>query len=246
MKNPHPKEKTERNKSLVEDHKKLVNFIRANDAQSIALEFDVGIESANVAIKNSHPTQILSDKYDISNVRVGQILNKFYSKCPSCGTGFVPKSKNHKFCSVNCRSYAYAIKLEKQNQNGLQGKNGFVISNTADAAEIITVKGWDDSSTTGAIASPDENKSASVTWTGNKHGWASSSSPEKEETTAKEKIITNSNEWTMFSLEEISRKTSLSKTFLVSCATNGTIPFIKINNRWLISETNIKNILKIK
>ena len=243
MKNPHPKEKTERNKSLVEDHKKLVNFIRANDAQSIALEFDVGIETANVAIKNSHPTQILSDKYDISNVRVGQILNKFYSKCPSCGTGFVPKSKNHKFCSVNCRSYAYAIKLEKQNQNGLQGKDGFVISNTADDAEIITIK---ESSSTGLIkpysTKPDEN--VHMTWTGN--GWVSSSYPEKEETTAKEKIITNSNEWTMFSLEEISRKTSLSKTFLVSCATNGTIPFIKINNRWLISETNIKNILKIK
>lgn len=252
MKKNHPKEKTERNKSLVEDHKKLRSFIKANDAQSIASEFGVGIGAANVAIKNGYANQILSDKYDISNVRVRQILDKFYSICPSCGQGFESRSKNHIFCSVNCRSSAYANKLGREKQNGLQGKDDLVISNTADDAELITLKG---SSPTGLIGTIDNkpDESAHMTWTGN--NWVISSSyPEKEETTAKEKMITNSkkssfhinNEWTMFSLEEISRKTSLSKTFLVSCATNSTIPFIKINNRWLISETNIKNILEMK
>ena len=47
----------------------------------------------------------------------------------------------------------------------------FVISNTADAAEVITVRGWNGSSTTGTICTPTQNETATVWWTGTTSGW---------------------------------------------------------------------------
>jgi hypothetical protein len=47
----------------------------------------------------------------------------------------------------------------------------FVISNTADASEIITIRGWNGSSTTGTICTPTQNETAILTWTGSTNGW---------------------------------------------------------------------------
>ena len=47
----------------------------------------------------------------------------------------------------------------------------FVISNTADAAEVITVRGWNGSSTTGTIMTPTQNETAVCYWTGATSGW---------------------------------------------------------------------------
>ena len=47
----------------------------------------------------------------------------------------------------------------------------FVISNTADAAEVITVRGWNGSSTTGTIMTPTQNETALCNWTGATSGW---------------------------------------------------------------------------
>jgi hypothetical protein len=47
----------------------------------------------------------------------------------------------------------------------------FVISNTADAAEVITVRGWNGSSTTGTIMTPTQNETAICVWTGTTSGW---------------------------------------------------------------------------
>ena len=47
----------------------------------------------------------------------------------------------------------------------------FVISNTADAAEVITVRGWNGSSTTGTIMTPTQNETALCYWTGATNGW---------------------------------------------------------------------------
>jgi len=47
----------------------------------------------------------------------------------------------------------------------------FVISNTADAAEVITVRGWNGSSTTGTIMTPTQNETAICIWTGADNGW---------------------------------------------------------------------------
>ena len=47
----------------------------------------------------------------------------------------------------------------------------FVISNTADAAEVITVRGWNGSSTTGTICTPTQNETALLHWTGATNGW---------------------------------------------------------------------------
>lgn len=47
----------------------------------------------------------------------------------------------------------------------------FVISNTADAAEVITVRGWNGSSTTGTIMTPTQNETAVCYWTGATNGW---------------------------------------------------------------------------
>ena len=47
----------------------------------------------------------------------------------------------------------------------------FVISNTADAAEVITVRGWNGSSTTGTIMTPTQNETAVCYWTGSTSGW---------------------------------------------------------------------------
>ena len=52
----------------------------------------------------------------------------------------------------------------------LQGGT-FVISNTADAAEVITIRGWNGSSTTGTICTPTQNETAILTWTGATNGW---------------------------------------------------------------------------
>ena len=47
----------------------------------------------------------------------------------------------------------------------------FVISNTADAAEVITVRGWNGSTTTGTIMTPTQNETAVCYWTGATNGW---------------------------------------------------------------------------
>ena len=47
----------------------------------------------------------------------------------------------------------------------------FVISNTADGSEVITVRGWNGSSTTGTICTPTQNETAMVVWTGITSGW---------------------------------------------------------------------------
>ena len=47
----------------------------------------------------------------------------------------------------------------------------FVISNTADAAEVITVRGWNGSSATGTIMTPTQNETALCYWTGATNGW---------------------------------------------------------------------------
>jgi len=47
----------------------------------------------------------------------------------------------------------------------------FVISNTADGSEVITVRGWNGSSTTGTICTPTQNETATVWWTGTTSGW---------------------------------------------------------------------------
>jgi|TARA_X000001388_G_C2132427_1_gene85558 hypothetical protein len=47
----------------------------------------------------------------------------------------------------------------------------FVISNTADAAEVLTVRGWNGSSTTGTIMTPTQNETAICIWTGATNGW---------------------------------------------------------------------------
>ena len=47
----------------------------------------------------------------------------------------------------------------------------FVISNTADAAEVITVRGWNGSSTTGTIMTPTQDETAVCYWTGATNGW---------------------------------------------------------------------------
>lgn len=52
-----------------------------------------------------------------------------------------------------------------------QHQGYFVISNTADATEVITIRGWNGSSTTGTICTPTQNETAIVTWTGATSGW---------------------------------------------------------------------------
>ena len=47
----------------------------------------------------------------------------------------------------------------------------FVISNTADAAEVITVRGWNGSTTTGTIMTPTQDETAVCYWTGATNGW---------------------------------------------------------------------------
>ena len=47
----------------------------------------------------------------------------------------------------------------------------FIISNTADASEVITIRGWNGSSTTGTICTPTQNETAIVHWTGEDKGW---------------------------------------------------------------------------
>jgi len=47
----------------------------------------------------------------------------------------------------------------------------FVISNTADGSEVITIRGWNGSSATGTICTPTQNETAIVHWTGNDKGW---------------------------------------------------------------------------
>ena len=47
----------------------------------------------------------------------------------------------------------------------------FVISNTADGSEVITVRGWNGSSTTGTIMTPTQNETALCYWTGATNGW---------------------------------------------------------------------------
>ena len=47
----------------------------------------------------------------------------------------------------------------------------FVISNTADAAEVITVRGWNGSTTTGTIMTPTQNETGVCYWTGATSGW---------------------------------------------------------------------------
>jgi hypothetical protein len=47
----------------------------------------------------------------------------------------------------------------------------FVISNTADGSEVITVRGWNGSSTTGTICTPTQNETALLHWTGATNGW---------------------------------------------------------------------------
>ena len=47
----------------------------------------------------------------------------------------------------------------------------FVISNTADAAEVITVRGWNGSTTTGTTMTPTQNETAICIWTGATNGW---------------------------------------------------------------------------
>ena len=47
----------------------------------------------------------------------------------------------------------------------------FVISNTADGSEVITVRGWNGSSTTGTIMTPTQNETAVCYWTGATNGW---------------------------------------------------------------------------
>ena len=52
----------------------------------------------------------------------------------------------------------------------LQG-GSFIISNTADGSEVITIRGWNGSSTTGTICTPTQNETAILTWTGVDNGW---------------------------------------------------------------------------
>ena len=47
----------------------------------------------------------------------------------------------------------------------------FVISNTADAAEVLTIRGWNGSNTTGTIMTPTQNETAICIWTGATNGW---------------------------------------------------------------------------
>jgi hypothetical protein len=47
----------------------------------------------------------------------------------------------------------------------------FVISNTANGAEVITIRGWNGSSATGTICTPTQNETAILTWTGATNGW---------------------------------------------------------------------------
>lgn len=47
----------------------------------------------------------------------------------------------------------------------------FVIENTANAAEVISVKGWNGTNSTTALGTPTQNESAICTWTGSTHGW---------------------------------------------------------------------------
>ena len=47
----------------------------------------------------------------------------------------------------------------------------FVISNTADGSEVITVRGWNGSTTTGTIMTPTQNETAVCYWTGATNGW---------------------------------------------------------------------------
>ena len=52
-----------------------------------------------------------------------------------------------------------------------QSGGTFVISTTADGAEVITIRGWNGSSTTGTICTPTQNETAIVHWTGATRGW---------------------------------------------------------------------------
>ena len=47
----------------------------------------------------------------------------------------------------------------------------FVISNTADGSEVITIRGWNGSSATATICTPTQNETAIVHWTGEDKGW---------------------------------------------------------------------------
>ena len=47
----------------------------------------------------------------------------------------------------------------------------FIISNTADGSEVMTIRGWNGSSTTGTICTPTQNETAIVHWTGATNGW---------------------------------------------------------------------------
>ena len=47
----------------------------------------------------------------------------------------------------------------------------FIISNTADGSEVMTIRGWNGSSTTGTICTPTQNETAILTWTGATSGW---------------------------------------------------------------------------
>ena len=47
----------------------------------------------------------------------------------------------------------------------------FVLSNTADGSEVITVRGGNGSSTTGTIMTPTQNETALCYWTGATNGW---------------------------------------------------------------------------
>ena len=47
----------------------------------------------------------------------------------------------------------------------------FVISNTADGSEVITVRGWNGSTTTGTIMTPTQDETAVCYWTGATNGW---------------------------------------------------------------------------
>ena len=52
-----------------------------------------------------------------------------------------------------------------------QSAGHFTISNTANAGEVITVRGWNGSSTTGTICTPARDETAYLDWTGNVSGW---------------------------------------------------------------------------
>ena len=47
----------------------------------------------------------------------------------------------------------------------------FYIENTANASEVITVKGWNGTNSTTALGTPGQNEAAICYWTGSAHGW---------------------------------------------------------------------------